>query len=168
MAMSMLATVFKTRRQHGGFHEPVPAAMYMNIIFFLLNNLLKWVIHNIRIFLKICNDLNLLFVFSAEVLFFHLIHWTMKWKLLFLLCVLQVHLGDWEGTLNILWYEPICSRSSDLLHRRHSAVKARGCWWVIQRWGKLLKSMRSMHTCNTCQKFLFLWCEALRVCIPVP
>lgn len=41
MAMSMLATVFKTRRQHGGFHEPVPAAMYMNIIFFLLNNLLK-------------------------------------------------------------------------------------------------------------------------------
>lgn len=70
MAMSMLATVFKTRRQHGGFHEPVPAAMYMNIIFFLLNNLLKWVIHNIRIFLQIFNDLNLLFVFSEEVLFF--------------------------------------------------------------------------------------------------
>lgn len=61
------------------------------------------------------------------------------------LCVPQIHLGDREGTVNILWYEPVRSGPSDILHRRHSAVTARRCRWeftvskVNPRWWKYIK-----------------------------
>lgn len=47
------------------------------------------------------------------------------------LCVPQIHLGDREGTVNILRYEPVCSGPSNILHRGHSAVTARRCRWVL-------------------------------------
>lgn len=60
------------------------------------------------------------------------------------LCVPQIHLGDREGTVNILRYEPVCSGPSNVLHRGHSAVTARRCRWVLPvskvnpRWWKYI------------------------------